>query len=131
MPRRYGEARHVAGHAAAERRHAVRARELRLGQKLQNGGERREILMCLPRWEHIRADGKPGVAQARANRLKIKRSHIAVGGDRDAAAAQHGFQPRAAVPQQSRADGDLVGRRGMDFNGLNRGHSSSLPVDLR
>ena len=122
-----GEARHVAGHAAAERRHAVRARELRLGQKLQNGGERREILMRLPRREHIRADGKPGVAQARANRFKIKRSHIAVGGDRDAAAAQHGLQPCAALPQQSRADGDLIGRRGMDFNGLNRGHSSSLP----
>ena len=87
--------------------------------------------MRLPRREHIRADGKAGVAQARANRFKIKRSHIAVGGDRDAAAAQHGFQPRAAVPPQSRADGDLVGRRGMDFNGLNRGHISSLPVDLR
>ena len=122
-----GKARHVAGHAAAERRHAVRARELGLGQKLQNGRERREILMRLPRREHIRADGKARVAQARANRFKIKRSHIAVGGDRDAAAAQHGFQPCAALPQQSRADGDLIGRRGMDFNGLNRGHSSSLP----
>ncbi|MPN28475.1 hypothetical protein SDC9_175917 [bioreactor metagenome] len=122
-----GKARHVAAHAAAQRRHAVAPGELLLRQKLQYLRKGGEIFVLLPGGEDMGTDGKASRTKTVFHLGQIQPCHIAVCYHGGAAGGQRRSDQLSAAVQQAGGNGHGVFRLCFDRYGLNGVCHSILP----